>query len=77
LVKNFLKFVVFSKKKWYDNSIKFGLMLMKPPQNSKKIPDFYPCWVLDLHPGDLEFENLINENTSKLAKSLKGRKNHA
>jgi hypothetical protein len=48
--------------------------LMIPPQKLKKIPDYYPCWVLDLYPGDLEFENLINENTSKLSKSLKGTK---
>jgi hypothetical protein len=47
---------------------------MIPPQKLKKIPDYYPGWVLDICPGDLEFENLINENTSKLSKSLKGTK---
>ena len=34
-------------------------------------PDYEPCWLLDLEPGNLDLENLINVKNSKLAKTLK------
>lgn len=56
----FFKICGFFKKDVLSLMYQVWILIVKSPQNSKKYPDYLPCWVLDISPGDLEFENLIN-----------------